>query len=134
MLGWRAIALARQGRFAEARQTANDARTMAQESGEPIYYPVAAYAIGMAAFLDPDADDALARQWLETALSEAQAYGNRLMQLRAGNALARILRRQEELRKAHDLLASVYALFIEDVETTDLKEAKAFLDQLETVA
>ena len=88
----------------------------------------------MTNFLDSDADQAVARKWLDTALSEARTHENRLMGLRAAIALARILRRQGESAKGRDLPTSAYALFPEGVETTDLLEARALLAELEAAA
>jgi predicted ATPase len=44
--------------------------------------------------------------------------------------LARLWAEQGERRKGYDLLAPVCAWFTEGLESADLKEAKALLDQL----
>jgi len=49
---------------------------------------------------------------------------------RAGFALARLWRDQGKVRQARELLAPVYGWFTEGVDTRDLKEAKALLEEL----
>ena len=50
--------------------------------------------------------------------------------MRAATSLARLWCDQGNHADAHDLLAPVYAWFTEGLETPDLKEAKALLDNL----
>jgi predicted ATPase len=45
-------------------------------------------------------------------------------------SMARLLRDQSKRDEARDLLAPVYGWFIEGIDTVDLKEAKALLDEL----
>ena len=45
-------------------------------------------------------------------------------------SLARLLRDQDKVRQARELLAPVYEWFTEGFDTRDLKEAKALLDEL----
>ncbi len=53
-----------------------------------------------------------------------------MLELRAATSLARLWRHQSKPREAHDLLASVYEWFTEGFDTSDLKEAKALLEEL----
>ena len=53
-----------------------------------------------------------------------------LWELRAAASLARLRRDQGRRAEARDLLAPVYGWFTEGFDTPDLKEAKAFLDEL----
>jgi predicted ATPase len=50
--------------------------------------------------------------------------------LRATASLARLRRDQDRLVEARDLLAPVYGWFTEGFDTSDLKEAKALLEEL----
>jgi len=50
--------------------------------------------------------------------------------LRTATSLARLWQSQGKRQDAYNLLAPVYGWFTEGFETTDLKEAKALLDQL----
>ena len=45
-------------------------------------------------------------------------------------SLARLWRDQGKRQEAHDLLAPIYGWFTEGFETLDLREAKAFLNEL----
>jgi predicted ATPase len=45
-------------------------------------------------------------------------------------SLARLLRDQDKVRQARELLAPVYEWFTEGFDTRDLKEAKALLEEL----
>ena len=49
-------------------------------------------------------------------------------------SMARLWRDQGKLHEARELLAPVYSWFTEGFETLDLKEAKALLDELASVA
>jgi predicted ATPase len=73
-----------------------------------------------------DAAEALYRK----ALSIAQEQEARMWELRAAVSLARLRRDQGHRTEARDLLAPVYGWFTEGLETADLKEAKALLDEL----
>ena len=64
------------------------------------------------------------------ALSIAEEQGAKLWELRAAVSLARLRRDQGRHAEARDLLAPVYGWFTEGFDTTDLKEAKALLDNL----
>jgi predicted ATPase len=54
-------------------------------------------------------------------------------ELRTATSYARLMRDQGRVREAHDLLAPVYDWFTEGFGTKDLKEAKALLEELETL-
>jgi predicted ATPase len=61
------------------------------------------------------------------ALDVSRQQGTRMFELRAANALARLLRDQGRNAEASDILALVYGWFTEGFDTVDLKEAKALL-------
>ena len=67
---------------------------------------------------------------LANALETARLAGARLFELRSAAALARVVAEHNERHKAVDILAPIYGWFTEGFETSDLKEAKALLDQL----
>ena len=75
-----------------------------------------------------DAD--VAETCFRKALEVARQQQAKTLELRAATSLARLWRHQSKPREAHDLLASVYDWFSEGFDTTDLKEAKALLEEL----
>jgi predicted ATPase len=71
-----------------------------------------------------------AEEALERAVALAREWRAGSLELRAAISLARLRSARGEPRRAHDLLAPVYARFAEDVETPDRQEAKRLLDML----
>jgi hypothetical protein len=65
-------------------------------------------------------------------LGIAREQEAKLWELRAAASLAR-LRRDHRRAEAHELLAPIYGWFTEGFDTPDLKEAKALLDELNSV-
>ena len=72
-----------------------------------------------------------AEGFLQQALQAAKEQGARLLELRAAMSLSRVLRTQGRSNEAQGLLAPVYAWFTEGLDTLDLQQAKALLDQLD---
>jgi adenylate cyclase len=66
------------------------------------------------------------------AVDIARWQGSRLFELRATISLARLLRDTSRRDEAHTKLAEIYGWFTEGLDTPDLREAKALLDQLAT--
>jgi class 3 adenylate cyclase/predicted ATPase len=64
------------------------------------------------------------------ALTVAQEQGTRGFELRAALSLARLLNEMGRCGEARDCLAPAYGWFTEGFETSDLKAAKALLDEL----
>ena len=64
------------------------------------------------------------------ALAVAREQGARLWKLRAATSLARLWQAQGRCVEARDLLASVHGWFTEGLDTRDLRDAKALLDEL----
>ena len=71
-----------------------------------------------------------AEELYRKALSIAKEQGAKLWELRAAMSLARLRREQGRHAEGRDLLAPVYGWFTEGFDTADLKEARAFLDEL----
>jgi predicted ATPase len=74
-----------------------------------------------------------AEELYRKALSIAKEQEAKLWELRATVSLARLRRDQGRPAEARDLLAQVYGWFTEGFATPDLKEAKALLDELNSV-
>src|SRR5262245_6724136 len=70
---WRALALAHQGRYDEARKQAETGRRPSRGTNVSMRVPWDALAWGMIELLDPDAVPGAAEQWFQTALSEAHS-------------------------------------------------------------
>jgi class 3 adenylate cyclase/tetratricopeptide (TPR) repeat protein len=64
------------------------------------------------------------------AIEIAREQGAKWYELRATNALARLLMRQNRRDEAHAMLADIYNWFTEGFDTADVKDAKALLDEL----
>ena len=75
--------------------------------------------------------EAAAEELYHKALSIAEEQEAKLWELRAAASLARLRRDQGRRAEARDVLAPVYAWFTEGFDTTDLKETKALLDELD---
>jgi len=71
-----------------------------------------------------------AEELYRKALSIAVEQEAKLWELRAAASLARLRRNQGRRLEARDLLTPVYRWFTEGLDTPDLKEAKALLDEL----
>ena len=78
----------------------------------------------------PCPDLAKAGDSFRTALAIAREQGTRGYELRAATSLARLWGEQGRRDEARELLAPLYASFTEGLNTADLKEAKALLDEL----
>ena len=68
-------------------------------------------------------------EYLLSSLLIARRQGARLFELRSATTLARMLFEQGQRQKATDVLAPVYGWFTEGFDTSDLKEARALLDE-----
>ena len=66
----------------------------------------------------------------ERALVISRAQSARSLELRAATSLARLWHSQGKSAEARDLLAPLYGWFTEGFDTSDMKEAKALLDEL----
>ena len=64
------------------------------------------------------------------AVARAKAGSARMFELRAATSLARLLRDTDRRDETRAMLAEIYNWFTEGFDTSDLKEAKALLDEL----
>ena len=56
--------------------------------------------------------------------------GAKSLELRAARGRTRLWRRQGKVQEAYDLLAPVVGWFTEGLDTVDLKETRALLDEI----
>jgi class 3 adenylate cyclase/predicted ATPase len=123
-----AQALAARGRRDESFATLRDAMTLAEETGER--------------FVEAEIHRVEGNLWLfrngsaeaeicyMRSLDVARAQGTRSLELRAAADLARLWAGRGDRARAADLLGPIYGGFTEGLDTVDLKEAKALLDEL----
>jgi predicted ATPase len=71
-----------------------------------------------------------AERLLLRAIDTAEQQGALAFKLRAATTLARLWRDQNRTGSALDLLSKTYDQFTEGHDTSDLKEARALLDEL----
>jgi predicted ATPase len=71
-----------------------------------------------------------AEQCFRHAIAIAAEQGAKSFELRAATSLARLLRDTGRRDEARAMLAEIYNWFTEGVDTADLKDAKALLDEL----
>ena len=67
---------------------------------------------------------------IEQAIAVARRQNAKSWELRAATSLARLRRQQGRPQEAAALLAPILGWFTEGLDTTDLKDAKALLDEL----
>jgi len=80
--------------------------------------------------MQPTPDAAKAETYLQQALDLAAGQQAKSLELRAAMSLSRLWGQQSRKAEAHKLLTEIYDWFSEGFDTTDLKEAKALLDDL----
>jgi predicted ATPase len=79
-----------------------------------------------------DANAAEAQSCFGRAIEVSRTQSAKSLELRATTSLARLLAKQGKRDEAHTMLAEIYNWFTEGFDTTDLKDAKALLEELST--
>jgi len=85
---------------------------------------------GEIAFKSLEGDTTTAQAYFERALAVARTQQAKSWELRAAMSMARLWRDRGKRQQAHEVLAPVYGWFTEGLDTLDLKEAKALLNEL----
>jgi predicted ATPase len=75
-------------------------------------------------------EEKLAEAEFGDAIALAREMSAKAWELRAATSLARLWRDQGKCDAARDMLAPIYRWFTEGLDTLDLKDAKALLDEL----
>ena len=104
--------------------------TAVEATGERWYEADIHRTAGELALTSPEPDATKAEAHFDRALAVAREQQAKSWELRAAMSLARLWRDQGKVQQARELLASVYGWFTEGLDTRDLKEAKALLDEL----
>ena len=119
------------GEAAIGLEVLEDAMRFAEESGVRFWSAELLRLKGdLLAHLSPDGERREVEAFYREALTVAGRQQARSLELRGATSLARLWRDQGKCTEAHDLLAPIYGWFTEGVDTPDLKEAKALLDEL----
>ena len=71
-----------------------------------------------------------AKEHLKRAIIVSQDLGDKALELRGATSLARFMSDSGEPETAKGILKPIYSWFTEGLDTPDLKEAKAQLDEL----
>jgi predicted ATPase len=117
-------------RYDDALRSIGDALTLIETSKQTWCEAEVHRIAGEIALKSPDPNAAKAQEYFERALAVARQQQAKSWELRSAMSMARLWRDQGKLHQAHELLAPVYDWFTEGLDTLDLKEAKALLEEL----
>jgi predicted ATPase len=126
---WLAEAHAMLGRSAEARSCLAEAALIVETTDERVSQAELLHRVP-GDLLNAAGDRSGAERHYRQAIVVAERQSAKLFQLRASVSLARLWRDQGKRVEARDLLGPVYHWFTEGFDATDLKDAKALLDEL----
>jgi predicted ATPase len=115
----------------QAMGTLTEALTIAENTGER-YQEARLYQLKGELLLRADgrASEPEAEQNFRTGIRIAKRQYARSWELRATMSLARLLAQQNKRDEARTMLAKIYGWFTEELDTAELKDAKALLDEL----
>ena len=119
------------GKFDDAWRCIGEAMTTMATTKETWWEAEVDRVAGEMSLMSPKPDAAKAEAYFERALAVARQQQAKSWELRAAMSLARLWRSQGKVQQARELLAPVYGWFTEGVDTRDLKEAKALLNELQ---
>jgi predicted ATPase len=125
-----ASAYATLGQFDDAWRCIGEAIAASEETEETWCDADIHRVAGEIVLLSGKPDTAKAEAYFERALAIARQQQAKSFELRAAMSMARLWRGQGMSDEARDLLAPIYGWFTEGLDTSDLKEAKALLDEL----
>ncbi len=135
MLGFVIAALAevelRGGHIDMAGAALDDADAEIERKAELVWIPLLLRVRGDLRVALAPADGLAAEQLYAQALAMAREAQAKSLELRAALGLALLWRKEGRAKEARDLLAPIYGWFTEGLDTPDLREAKALLDELE---
>jgi predicted ATPase len=114
----------------EGLRTLSEGFTLLDSTEERFYEAELHRVKGELLLMRSDSNLAEAASCFERALTVARKQGAKSLELRAITSLARLLRDTNRHGEAHAMLAEIYGWFTEGFDTSDLKDAKALLDQL----
>jgi tetratricopeptide (TPR) repeat protein len=115
------------GHLGRARQILTDAEQLAEETGEKFWLTEIQRYLGRLTLAE-NGDRGTAEHYFRHALSTAETRGAFGFALRAAIDLARHLRQDGRIAEANQILSGVYAHFKASDDTSDLRTAKAMLE------
>ncbi|MBV8356745.1 MAG: hypothetical protein JO189_02250 [Deltaproteobacteria bacterium] len=118
------------GRTDEAVSMLDEALAHVERSGEKFWQAEMLRLKGEVLLVRDDAAASAAEHCFRAALDVARAQDARWWELRTSVSLARLLRDTNRRDEARAILAEIYNWFTEGFELSDLKEARALLDEL----
>jgi predicted ATPase len=118
------------GRFDDAWRYVDEAMTAVETTKEKLFEAEIRRIAGEIALLSPQRVAAEAEAYFERALTVARQQQAKSWELRAAMSMARLWCDHGKAQQARELLAPTYDWFTEGLDTLDLKEAKALLDEL----
>jgi predicted ATPase len=129
-LSYLATSYASLRQFDDAWRCIGDAISTIEATKERWFEAEANRIAGEIALASRQADASKAEGYFDRALGVARQQHAKSWELRAATSLARLWRAQGKPQQARELLAPVYGWFTEGFDTSDLKEAKALLEEL----
>ena len=129
-LSYLARANAEIGEFNEASAKIGEAITAVKATKENWFEAEILRVAGEIALLGPEPNPAEADEHFTSALEIARRQKAKSWELRAAMSMARLLRAQERPELAHDILAPAYGWFTQGLDTLDLRQAKALLQEV----
>jgi predicted ATPase len=130
-MGHLASALGRNGQTEEGLVTIAEAFDLVARTDDRMTVAELHRVKGELMFESDAANEAQAEACFHEAIDVARAQNAKTCEVRAATSLARLWQQQGKRREARDLLAPVYAWFTEGLDTSDLKQARSLLDELE---
>jgi predicted ATPase len=127
---WLAEAYLKDGRFRDGLGSIAEAFDMIKERGDRNYEAELHRLKGELLLRQDHSNAAEAQNCFERAIEIARNQSAKSWELRATASLARLLAKQGKRAEARAMLAEIYGWFTEGFDTTDLKDAKALLDEL----
>ena len=129
-LALRAQTFARANRIDDGLACVEEALALIDKSGERCWQAELLRIEGELILAAPAKDHAQAESSFTQALDIARHQQAKSWELRAATSLARLWQRQGKHDESRELLTPIYDWFTEGFDTTDLKDAKALLEQL----
>jgi class 3 adenylate cyclase/predicted ATPase len=125
-----AHAYAEVGQCEEAWRRIGEAINAVETTKEKWCEPDILRIAGEIALISRERDAVKAETYFERGLAVAREQQAKSWELRVAMSMARLWKSQGRRQQARDLIAPVYGWFTEGLETLDLREAKALLDEL----